>query len=113
MGWAVGFVNGRWIGYGVPAICDRPSCGAEIDRGKSYLCGDGEKGCGLFFCMEHLFLGEAGDPQMCERCSEGKEPFWPTVDTPEWIKHMLTDETWEQWRNENPEQVVKLKGVVG
>ena len=43
MGWAVGFDNNwnRDIGYGVPAICDFPGCGEEIDRGLGYVCGGG------------------------------------------------------------------------
>ena len=35
MSWAVGF-DSQWdrdIGYGVPAYCDHPGCGKEIDRG--------------------------------------------------------------------------------
>lgn len=35
MGWSIGF-DTRWkrdIGYGVPAECDHPTCGAQIDRG--------------------------------------------------------------------------------
>lgn len=109
MGWSVGLSDGRWIGYGVPAICDQPDCGASIDRGLSYLCGDGDKGCGLFFCYEHVTIATSdGDPQMCERCDDEKPPFEPTADTPEWIEHMLHDESWEQWRNENPDQVALM-----
>jgi hypothetical protein len=52
MGWSIGFDTtwNRDIGYGVPAICDRPGCGEAIDRGLSFVCGGepygGEKGCG-------------------------------------------------------------------
>ena len=106
MGYSVGYINHRWIGYGVPSLCDQPNCGEEIDRGMAYLCGDGEFGCGLFFCYEHLEISSSdNEPQMCERCSNGEESFEPTPDTSEWIEHMLTDESWEQWRIENPDQV--------
>lgn len=57
MGWAVGYMNHRDIGYGVPAICDHPDCDVEIDRGLAYCCGDepwGDVGCHLYFCGEHL-----------------------------------------------------------
>lgn len=97
--------NGRWAGYGVPAICDYPACGARIDRGLGYICeGPMDSGCGLFFCSDHLWLGHGGD-QLCQRCCDDEPPFDPTPDTPEWIKHMLTDETWQQWRDENPAAV--------
>jgi hypothetical protein len=99
MSWAVGF-DERWqrdIGYGVPAICDHPGCGAEIDRGLSYVCGGepygGEEGCGLYFCEKHLF-----GHFVCERCRDKKEPFEPTPDTSEWIHHKTTDPSWEKWR---------------
>jgi hypothetical protein len=70
MGWSLGHDNrwgkfGRDIGYGVPAPCDHPGCGAEIDRGLSYVCGThpygGEHGCGLHFCGDHLHFEERGD----------------------------------------------------
>lgn len=110
MGYGVYFRKGRWAGYGVPAICDQPDCGAEIDRGLAYICGDGpddDAACGLFFCADHLYLGGQDDePQMCQRCCDGEErSFDPTPDTPEWVAHMLHDESWEQWRRDNPEQV--------
>lgn len=108
MSWAVGEFKGRDIGYGVPAICDHPGCGASIDRGLSYVCGGqpygGEQGCGLFFCSDHLQA--AGKPRdyapLCKRCSHGRTPFKPTPDVPEWIHHKLTDASWAPWRAENP-----------
>ena len=110
MSWAVGY-DSEWkrdIGYGVPSICDHPDCNEEIDRGLGYVCGNGvyggEDGCGLFFCSKH----QVGDHQNCERCAEDKEPFKPTPDTQEWINWKLTDESWQQWRDENPEEVKKL-----
>lgn len=96
MGWSIGYDNNwkRDIGYGVPATCDYPSCGKEINRGLSYVCGThaygGEHGCGLFFCSEHLHLTRRGN--LCERCMKGKEPFDPTPDTPEWINWKLNAE---------------------
>ena len=112
MGWSVGY-DPNWrrdIGYGVPAICDHPGCGAEIDRGLAYVCGGepwgGDEGCGLFFCGLHrVYLGNK--PQ-CVRCFDGKEPFTPTPDTAEWIKHKLTDPTWQEWRDEHPDEVAVL-----
>ena len=105
MGWSLGF-DTQWnrdVGYGVPAICDYPTCGKEIHRGLSYVCGGepygGEFGCGLFFCGDHLTITEGGKP-LCERCDGGKEPFTPTPDVEEWTNHKETDESWAEWRAE-------------
>ena len=69
MGWSIGF-DSNWnrdIGYGVPAVCDHPKCNAEIHRGLAYVCGGqpygGEKGCGLFFCYEHLMIGRSEEAE--------------------------------------------------
>src|SRR5690242_21412869 len=118
MSWAVGGPDhyGRFIGYGVPATCDHPGCGAEIDRGLDGACGGGvtedvPNCCGLFFCGAHLQYIEADDESgerqgwVCERCAKDELPFDPTPDTAEWVQHMLTDESWRQWRDENPERV--------
>lgn len=102
MGWAVGY-DERWqrdIGYGVPATCDHPKCGAEIDRGLSYVCAQqqpygGERGCGLFFCGQH-----ADGEGFCARCQRHRPPFDPTPDVPEWIEHKETDPSWADWRAE-------------
>ena len=109
MGWSIGYDENweRDIGYGVPAFCDYPGCGKDIDRGLYHVCGDapygGEHGCGLYFCGQHLL------PTLCERCESGEQPFEPTKEHPRWINHKLTDESWQQWRDENPEEVKKLQ----
>jgi len=119
MGWAVGEVGGRHIGYGVPAICDHPGCGAEIDRGLAYACGGGVvedlPNCGLFFCSEHMFYKENGDDQgwVCERCLNDRDPFDPTPDTAEWAAHITSDESWAEWREENPERAAAYAALVG
>lgn len=103
MSWAVGYDERwqRWIGYGVPAYCDQPGCGAEIDRGLAYVCGNdpygGEQGCGLFFCGKHLWC-KIDRPHLCERCMEGGEPFSPTPDHPDWIEHQATHWSWKKHR---------------
>lgn len=116
MGWSVGYDElwKRWIGYGVPAYCDHPGCMKEIDRGLAHVCCGqqpygGEEGCGLFFCFEH----HDGDGK-CERCAPlGEEdcsnPFEPSPEHPDWINHLLTDESWEEWRQENPDEVTRLR----
>lgn len=102
MGWAVGF-DDHWhrdIGYGVPAFCDHPRCHAEIDRGLAYVCGGepygGERGCGLYFCGEHL----AAYAPLCSRCRNRKPPFAAKADHPLWIAHKATDPSWAAWREE-------------
>jgi hypothetical protein len=110
MGWSLGW-DSNWnrdIGYGVPAICDHPGCSAEIDRGLAYVCGGepygGDRGCGLYFCKDHR-IEHARLPQLCKRCHDRKSPFNPKPDSIRWIEHKLTDESWEQWRQENPDEV--------
>lgn len=111
MGWSIGY-DETWkrdIGYAVPAFCDHPDCTTVIDRGLSYVCGaqpyGGEEGCGLYFCSKH----QVDVAQQCERCSDGLEPFDAKPDHPTWIKHKLTDESWQQWRDENPAEVALLQ----
>ncbi|MGW6121486.1 hypothetical protein ACWFRF_20760 [Nocardia sp. NPDC055165] len=123
MGWAVGY-DTTWkrdIGYGVPALCDQPGCGAEIHRGLDYVCGGepygGETGCGLYFCYKHLHYSipehteeedDEGLRQRCERCISGERWHTPTPDVPEWITHKLTDPSWQQWRDEHPDEVRQM-----
>jgi hypothetical protein len=115
MGWSCGFDSnwGRDVGYGVPATCDQPGCGAVIDRGLGYVCGGdvygGEHGCGLYFCEEHNWHGTDGPYQRCERCAAGLQPFEPTPDVLEWINHKLTDESWARWRTDYPEVVERYR----
>lgn len=95
----------RDVGYGVPAFCDHPRCNVEIDRGLAYRCGEGRRvGCGLFFCYADL-----DHEQLCSRCRNRKPAFDPKPDHPRWVKHKLTDESWAEWRAENPEVVATLK----
>lgn len=114
MGWGLGYDYkwGRDIGYGVPAYCDHPGCGAEIDRGLSYVCGGvpygGEYGCGLYFCGSHLWhAGKRREHrQLCKRClASNFKAYTPTPEHPRWIQHKLTDESWAEWRAANPEFV--------
>ena len=108
--WAIGF-DSRWnrdIGYGVPAYCDHPKCVALIDRGLSYVCGGepygGDRGCGLYFCSDH------GGGDVCPRCANYKPPYKRVKpDHPKWVRHKLTDESWQQWRDENPSEVALLR----
>lgn len=88
--------------------------------------------CGLFFCGRHMSIsyvrdgeiisaaeayGEVGPDQdcddfeerddftsseSCERCIAGLPPFDPKPDSLEWVNHVLTDETWAEWREEEP-----------
>lgn len=117
MSWSIGY-DAKWkrdIGYGVPAFCDHPDCNAEIDRGLSHVCGGepygGEHGCGLYFCGEHL--NHYNEVTVCERCGMNHtEPFKPKPEHPDWIKHKLTDESWHQWRDENPEEMCRLSACL-
>lgn len=118
MGWSVGHDNNwnRDIGYGVPSICDYPDCSKEIDRGLSYVCGGepygGDEGCGLYFCGDHLlftFDGKSLSKQRCDRCCANQEPYNPKPDTLEWIGWKLNDLSWQQWRDEHPQEVEQMR----
>jgi hypothetical protein len=124
MGWSIG-IDPNWdrdIGYGVPAFCDHPGCGNKIDRGLSYVCGGeaygGQKGCGLFFCEEHIgFYNKRLDGKielvgLCYRCGHYKKAYNPKPDHPEWIAFKLTDKSWRQWREENPMEVKKMSAFI-
>ena len=115
MGWSLGY-DAHWerdVGYGVPAICDHPKCDKEIDRGLGYVCGGepygGDHGCGLHFCGSHLRhrqpRGEDRMYQNCQRCMTYRLPYRPKPDTQEWIEHKLTDPSWADWRQNNPDFV--------
>jgi hypothetical protein len=113
MGWSIGF-DSNWnrdIGYGVPATCDHPDCTAKIDRGLAHVCGGepygGERGCGLYFCGRHMTCSAFG-PQLCDRCATRRKPFDAKPDHPAWIEWKLTDDSWEQWRDENPAEAENL-----
>lgn len=115
MGWSIGY-DEHWkrdIGYGVPAYCDHPDCKKEIDRGLSYVCGGepegGEYGCGLFICSGHTHAND-NCYQLCRHCADRRrKKLAPSPDHPLWINHKLTDESWQQWRDENPAEVEKLR----
>lgn len=115
MGWAVGYdaERRRDIGYGVPSKCDHPKCSEIIDRGMGYVCGGehggGEHGCGLYFCSAHLYHAARRAGPLCPRCLASKSPYkrW-APDEPEWVHHKLTDDSWQQWRDENREEVEAL-----
>lgn len=113
MSWSVGY-DTKWkrdIGYGVPAWCDHPGCGKEIDRGLSHVCGSqpygGDHGCGLYFCEEHKKFTDHG--RLCFRCEKGEKPFEATGDHPEWVDHKLSDPSWKTWRKENREEVRRMR----
>lgn len=121
MGWSIGF-DDKWdrdIGYGVPAVCDHPFCHEKIDRGLAYVCCNqepygGEHGCGRFFCSEHEAAewhddGEGEEWRVCGHTDIPKNYISP--DTGQWMHHKLTDDSWQQWRDENPDEVAKLKAL--
>lgn len=116
----------RWAGYGVPAECDWDGCTASIDRGQAYRCDDhgdyvlmldGDQidyarfeeapdaeevwqerdGCGLYFCDTHR-----------SRTSDHR-PVQPKPDSLEWEAHLLADDSWAPWRQENPTRVAVMR----
>lgn len=130
MGYQVYKVGKRWGGYGVPTICEHPDCNEEIDRGVSHACGGepfSELGCDRYFCGKHKNY-EYWDPaagrwcrhrndcecdlvEVCERCRKNKSPFPYKPEHPDWVKHLLKDPSWGEWRKKNPAEVNELKDL--
>lgn len=121
MGYGV-YENGeRFAGYAVPAICEHPGCNKKIDRGYAYACGGepfSERGCDRYFCSEHLWYhnfnirGSRECVQVCARCNTYKSPFPYKPEKEEWLQHILNDESWSTWREENPEKVNEFKNKI-
>lgn len=135
MSWVIGFSENqnRDVGYGILAICDHPECTAEIDRGLAYICCEDinhNACCGAFYCAEHrenyVYGDEIDDMEDEElealnidvesqevfdavengdivRCRH--EPIQPNKENAAWLEHVLKDESWSQWREENPAKV--------
>lgn len=89
----------RWAGSRVPALCDWPTCDAEINRGRAHRCVDhaGEDGCELFFCPRHLVQSTVHDL------------IRPKPDPGRWELMILTDDTLEPWRQEHPAEVEQAR----
>ncbi len=120
MSWAIGYDSNLKIdvGYGVPCECNHPDCNEQIDRGLSYVCGGdmygGERGCGQYYCSKHLGFNYEDDDsvQLCERCLADDKPFTSKPDTQEWILWKLCHKSWREWRNENPEEVNRIRALI-
>lgn len=121
----------RFGGYGVPAVCEQPECNEEIDRGIPYACGGepfSEHGCDLYFCSKHKsnYIGFNGFNErcrhkndcdcefveLCDRCAKGKPSFPYKPETKEWMKHVLKDKSWKEWRDKNPKIVKEYKKLL-
>ena len=99
MGYSVYWANGRWQGYGVIAICDHKKCLTGIDRGLSFqhISDKDNSPPSVFCCEKH------------EYANPGQFELNLDKESPDWLKHVLEDESWEGWRTENPEMVEKYK----
>lgn len=116
MGYSVYRVGKRWGGYGVPAICESPKCKIKIDRGMAYACGEepfSEHGCDRYFCGKHLYFTTNPDITvlLCAMCRLGNKPYPYKPEVKRWVKHLLTDESWEEWRKKNPKEVKALTNL--
>ncbi len=125
MGYQVYEVGKRFGGYGVPCICEYPTCKKKIDRGISYACGGepfSELGCDRYFCDKHrsgyVYSNDDCDHEedcdcesafVCERCAKGESPFPYKPETKKWMKWLLKDKSWAEWRKNNPEKVKEFE----
>ena len=127
----------RDAGYGVVAYCDHPNCMNTIDRGMSYACmgcHDAEGSCGGFYCNDHEqinfiteceldgldddeaeeYLADYGLTRDQVKFNEDgvymycEHPPIEHKDHEEWAAHVAKDESWDKWREENPEQFKTL-----
>lgn len=114
--------NNRFGGYGVPAICEYPDCNEEIDRGISYACGGepfSEYGCDRYFCSKHrdYHYFNTGFKEricvlVCKRCAKKKNSFPYKQEHKDWMKHILKDKSWAEWRKNNPNIVKQYKEIL-
>lgn len=95
----------RFIGYSVEAYCDQEGCNNEINRGMDYQCGD----CQGYFCYDCLsqhgkveieldddWKSEFGDASSgCSHNGVWKDHH------PDFLRHLLIDESWASWRVEH------------
>lgn len=129
MGYSVGFdfSQDRWIGYGVPAVCDIPDCGTTIDHGMAYKCesGHGDEPDGIYDVERDAggtvisikeapgYDPDAFEDEGCELffCEEHRydtkkhEDIQPKPDIPQWEHHMLLDSSWAKWREDNASKI--------
>lgn len=95
----------------------------------AYACGGepfSEIGCDRYFCGKHRQLtcwkrdgsdercdheGDCGCQcvEVCQRCAKGEGAFPYKPEHPKWMRHVLKDESWEEWRKKNPEKVEEFK----
>lgn len=102
MGYGVYWSNGRWQGYQIPAYCDYKDCKEEIDRGMAY---------------QHEEEKEFSDPNTFV-CNKHQEIPLEEIEIdckkehPEWLEWILTHESWDKWRKENPDIVSEYKKIL-
>lgn len=95
----------RFIGYAVEAYCDQEGCNNVINRGMDYQCGD----CQGYFCYD--CLSQHGKVEI-ELDDDWKNEFgeassgcthnavWKNHH-PDFLRHLLTDSSWADWRAGN------------
>lgn len=111
MGYAVGHNGHRWVGYRVPAECDFVGCREKIVRGMAFLCGGGY----LYDYLEDDYEDYGWEDEWWSGCEDqfyfcGSHSYHPDHagnmeekgESPEWLRHIMTDETWEEWRRTDP-----------
>jgi len=102
MGYQIYWSNCRWQGYGVPAYCDHKNCNNKIDRGMGYQHQDDNDGAtpNVIVCDDH------------RNASIRQTSIDYKREHPEWLSHILNDESWEQWRDENKEVVKEYRDIL-
>lgn len=95
----------RFIGYSVESYCDQEGCNNVINRGMDYQCGD----CQGYFCYDCLSKHGKVEIELDEdwkyefgEASSGctHNGVWKDHH-PDFLRHLLTDESWANWRIRN------------
>src|SRR3990167_2703344 len=67
-------------------------------------------GVKIDFLIRSTFSGFSLRHCLCQKCFRyDKKHYKPKPEVKEWIDWMLTDQSWEQWRKENPEKVERMR----
>ena len=59
----------------------------------------------------HVFRGNETH-LVCLRCDTYKPSYNAKPDSIEWVRFKLSDESWEQWRQDNPKEVEKMRALL-
>jgi len=115
MGWAVG--TGGTSGHRIwrAGLMRSPAMQQGNRSRLSHVCGmintDGEdRGCGLHSVLTTCLDSRSSD-SFVNAATHAQTPFARKPDLAEWSNHKLTDQSWAQWRAENPDRSNRFRSA--